>query len=85
MRVTNFIDGWEDIEDVAIPIMYAKWVMGIMNELENGDTFSTSAFDQLKEFMISVYPHIARNPTKAELERTGKLMQIPSYLGGLGY
>ena len=85
MRGAGFIDGWEDIPDVAIPIMYAKWVMSTMNELERGDTYSAPAFDQLKEFILSIYPYVARNPTTEELERTKNLMQIPSFLGGLGY
>lgn len=85
MHGTGGVDGWEDIPDVVIPIMYIKWVMTIMNELEGGDTYSATAFDQLKEFILNIYPYIARNPTVAELERTERLMQIPSFLGGLGY
>ncbi|MGE8450765.1 MAG: hypothetical protein ACN6OP_09165 [Pseudomonadales bacterium] len=84
MRRTEFVDSWEDIPDVAIPIMYAKWVMSIMNELESGDTYSASAFDQLKEFILNMYPYIARNPTSEGLERTRSLMQIPSFLGEFG-
>lgn len=85
MRGKGFIDGWEDIPDVTIPIVYAKWIMSVINKLESGDTYSASAFDQLKEFILSIYPYIARNPTTEELARTRELMQIPAYLGGLGY
>ncbi|WP_208742441.1 hypothetical protein [Achromobacter veterisilvae] len=55
-----------------------------MNELESGDTYSASAFDQLKEFILNMYPYIARNPTSEGLERTRSLMQIPSFLGEFG-
>jgi hypothetical protein len=90
MDFTNFTlvgpeGGRSDIPDVVIPIMYVKWIMSIMNELESGDTYSASAFDQLKEFILSIYPYVARNPTTEELERTKSLMQIPAFLGGLGY
>jgi hypothetical protein len=49
-----------------------------MNELESGDTYSAPAFDQLKEFILSIYPYVARNPTIKEIERIKELNQIPS-------
>ena len=85
MGETGFIDSWEDIPDVAIPIMFAKWVTAIMNKLRSGDTYSALAYEQLKEFILSIYPYVARNPTSDELERTKELEQIPSSLEELGF
>lgn len=84
MNGKGLIDGWEDIPDVAIPVIYARWIMSVMNELESGETYSPQAFDQLKEFVLCMYPYIARNPTPKESERIKDLMQLPAFLGGLG-
>ena len=56
-----------------------------LNELHSGDTYSPDAFDKLKEFILSIYPFVARNPTQAETERIEHLSMIPAFLGGLGY
>jgi len=85
MRGTGFIDGWEDIPDVAIPLVFAKWMMTPLNELYGGNTYSPEAFDKLKEFILSVYPYVARNATQTEKERINSLTMIPAFLGGLGY
>lgn len=84
-RGRGLIDGWEDIPDVAMPLVFAKWIMVVLNEFQRGDTYSPAAFEQLKEFILSVYPYIARHPTQEETERVKDLMQIPSVFGGLGY
>lgn len=85
MRGKGFFDGWEDIPDVAIPLVFAKWIMCSLNELHNGDTYSPEAFDKLKDFILSIYPYVARNATETENERIKSLSTIPAFLGGLGY
>jgi hypothetical protein len=85
MHGKGFVDGWEDIPDVAIPIVFSKWIMTPMNELYRGGTYSADAFDNLKEFILSVYPYVARNATESEQERIRSLSAIPAFLGGLGY
>jgi hypothetical protein len=85
LRGRGLIDGWEDIPDVAMPLVFARWTMVVLNELQRGDTYSPAAFDRLTEFMLSVYPYVARHPTQEETERIKALMQIPSVFGGLGY
>lgn len=82
---TGLIDGWEDIPDVAIPIMFARWLMACLNQLNSGNTYSPDAFNNLKDFILSVYPFISRNATQKEQERIDDLKLIPHYLGGLGY
>ena len=85
LRGKGLTDGWEDIPDVAIPLVFAKWIMAVLNELHTGETYSPEAFDRLKEFILSLYPYVARQTTQAETERIEGLMQIPAFLGGLGY
>ena len=85
MQGKGYIDGWEDIPDVAIPLVFARWMMTPLNELNSGDTYSPQAFENLKEFILSVYPFVARDATQEEQERIQGLTSIPTYLGGLGY
>ena len=85
LRRDTLVDGWEDISDVAIPIIFIKWVMTIINGLRSGTTYSDEAFESIKDFLLHVFPYVARHPTKAEEQRIKDLTQVPHYLGGLGY
>lgn len=82
---TKLIDGWEDIVDVMIPVIFIKWVMSIMNEQHSGSTYSDEAFNKLKEFLLQLFPYVSRELTPEEKEKIKLLGMIPSYLGGLGY
>lgn len=79
------IDGWEDIADVMMPTVFIKWLMSIMNKLRTGTMYSDEAFEELKTFLINVYPFACRHLTEKEKERVKSLMMIPSYLGGMNY
>lgn len=85
MRGKGYIDGWEDLPDVAIPLVFARWMMTPLNELNAGDTYSPKAFENLKDFILSMYPFVAREATQEEQARIQRLTAIPAYLGGLGY
>jgi hypothetical protein len=80
----NLIDGWEDIADVMMPIIFIRWIMGIMNEQRAGVIYSDEAFDSLKEFCLQIFPYVSRNLTVKEKERVKSLEMIPVYFGGLG-
>lgn len=82
---SNLIDGWEDISDVMMPTIYIKWVMAIMNEQHSGVTYSDEALENLKEFLLQLFPYISRHLTQKEEKRILSLSMIPSYLGGLDY
>ena len=81
----NVIDGWEDISDVIIPTIFIKWVVTIVNQIKAGDIYSDEAFENLKEFILNVFPYISRHLTDKQKERVKSLSMIPHYLGGLGY
>jgi len=81
----DVIDGWEDISDVMMPTIYIKWIMSIMNQLQDGDIYSDEAFDSIKSFLLGTFPYIARHLTDKEKERIDSLGMIPSYMGGLNY
>lgn len=84
-RHKPWIDGWEDIPDVMMPTIFIKWVMAILNEHHAGVEYSEEAFEQLKRFILNVFPHISRHLTEKETERIKSLGMIPSCFGGLGY
>jgi hypothetical protein len=75
-------DGWEDIPDVCIPIVYVKWIMACLNNIRDG-RYSAEAIEKLKDFMIIVFHFVARAPIKGEDDRIQALLRIPPYLGGL--
>lgn len=81
----NLIDSWEDISDVMLPTMFIKWVMSILNEQRSGVEYSDEAFENLKEFLLQIFPYVSRHLTSKEKDRIRSLERIPSYLGGLGY
>jgi Restriction endonuclease len=85
MHRQKMIDGWEDISDVMTPTIYAKWVMTIMNQLRDGDTYSDEAFNSVKEFLLQLFPYVARHPSSTEEERIRTLSMVPAFMGGLGY
>lgn len=81
----SLTDGWEDVGDVMMPTVFIKWTISILNELHSGTIYSNEAFNQLKEFLLNVYPFACRHLTDKERGRVQSLMMIPSFLGGLGY
>lgn len=81
----NVIDGWEDIADVMMPTIFIKWVMSIMNKQRAGALYSDEAFSDLKNFLLQVFPYVARHLTSKEKEKIRRLGMIPAFLGGLDY
>lgn len=75
---------WEDIPDVLMPTIYLKWFMSSLNQLRGGYTYSDHAFERLKQFLICIFPYVARNLREDERRRIRSLMTIPSWVGGLG-
>ncbi len=81
----NLIDGWEDISDVMMPTVFIKWIMVIMNQQRSGTKYSDEAYENLKVFILKIFPYISRHLTSKEKNRIQTLCVVPSYLGGLGY
>jgi len=81
----GLVDGWEDIPDLIIPVVYIRWIMGTLNELHCGATYSDEAFDKSKEFLLNMFPLVSRDSTNVEIDRFKSVATIPSYLGGFGY
>lgn len=84
-KTNGLYDGWEDINDVMMPTIFIKWVMSALNQLRDGSQYSDEAFEELKEFLLNIYPFVCRHPNENEQERMHSLMMVPSFLGGMGY
>ncbi|WP_170367998.1 restriction endonuclease [Ruegeria arenilitoris] len=84
MSNQGLIDGWEDINDLVMPTKYIQWVMTLLNQFRSGVEYSDEAFEEIKDFMLQVFPHVSRHPTMKEIERVEQLSDIPSWIGGLG-
>lgn len=67
---------WVDLSDVAMPNQYLRWVMGMINQLRRGDTFSDEAFDRQKELIIAVGQKVLREVTADEHQRLRKLIEF---------
>lgn len=80
----GLIDGWEDLPDLTIPLIYVKFVMAVINELHEGHQYSEDSLEKVKNLILALYPYVSRNATAAEEERIDGLLRIPEVLGGLG-
>jgi hypothetical protein len=59
--------------------------MTLLNELHRGMTYSTEAFECLKELLLNLFPLVCRDMTEEERDRIKSLAMIPHYFGGWGY
>jgi hypothetical protein len=84
-RKEGFSDGWEDVSDLIIPMTYIRWIVGTLNGLQDGTTYSEEAMKKTKELLFALFPLVCRDMTEEEKERIKSLSVIPSYLGGWGY
>lgn len=84
LRARKMVDGWNDIEDLAIPTVYLRMVMGTVNELNAGKKYSPQAFEKTKDLLINLFPLICRHLSDDEIEQIHNLQKIPGFLGGLG-
>lgn len=79
---SHAIDMWEDIPDIRIPIMFVRWVLATFNELRAGVMYEDSAFENYKQFMLTLFPYVSRNMTAKEKEKIARIQLLPEFLGG---
>ena len=78
-------DAWDDISELAIPVIFIQKIMAYMNGTQRGDKWSDVAFTKFKKLLLAIYPYVVRNTTTAERERLKDLQRIPAFLGGLNF
>lgn len=85
IRKPGLTDGWEDISDLTIPTVYARWIIVPLNQLANGHIYQPPAFEKLKHVLVAIFPFVARHPSAGEEARISALRDIPDGLGGISY
>jgi hypothetical protein len=80
----GLITGWEDIDDLSIPLVFMHWIITWMNSLRKGEhKFTEKAYEKFSEFTFAMAQLVVRETTEEERERIESLRDIPFYLGGL--
>lgn len=73
----NHITGWEDMDDLIIPVYFLDWVFTHFNTLRSGkDRYTDDAFENLKRFIVAISQRVLREMTDSEKERAYSLFKI---------
>lgn len=83
MKNLGYSSGWLDISDATIPTEFLHLVFSLINQLNQGHTYSSEAIEALKDFIASVSPYVLRNPTQEEQQKITNLNSIRKDLSGL--
>lgn len=76
---------WEDFQDLSIPLIFMRWCIATINGLYSGRVvFNDEAIERFKEFTIKMSQLVFQETTDEQWERINSLMDIPSWMGGLG-
>lgn len=77
-------DGWNDIDDLTVPLIYIKSVMSVINNLHDKRIhYSKAAIEKLRMLLVLTFPYVSRNQTEKEKKIIKEMMMIPEYFGGL--
>jgi hypothetical protein len=76
-KSSKCIDGWDDIDDLKIPTYFIKWIMKILDGMREGDTYEDAAFEDLKGFILRIFPYVSRSLSTKQRERLRGLMGFP--------
>ena len=76
----RIVDGWLDLSELCIPLIFLRRLMAYINGFKNGDRWSDEAFGKWKTVIISVFQNVSREATSEEREQIRILMQVPDYI-----
>ncbi len=72
---------WKDIGDLMIPAYFIKWVISIMNNLEDENIkFSPKAYEKLKYFIMAISQKVMREMTVKENEEFKHLLKLDDWI-----
>lgn len=84
-RELDAVTTWEDIADLSIPLVYVRWFIATFNNLRDGRyVFTDEAFEKFKHFTPCMLQIVVKETTTEQWQRIRDLVDIPSFLGGLG-
>jgi hypothetical protein len=73
VRKPGEVDGWDDIDDLKIPVVALRKVFGIMNSLRAGETWDDEAFKKFRRFLTEMARYTMRSLTEREKENVKRL------------
>jgi len=72
--------GWEDIGDLVIPAFFIKWILSVMNGIEQKTSrYSPQAYKDLKYFIMAISQKVMREMTESEKNRFKSLLELEAY------
>lgn len=82
LKGTGRISGWEEIRDFAIPTIYLKKQMALINNLyyKARESFTSAGIESYKEILIAISQLVMRNRTDEEWKRVLDLSALPEGL-----
>jgi hypothetical protein len=73
----DLITNWIDIGDLAIPIMYIRWIMTYTHNLREGTyIYNNRSFNRLQEILIALSQKVLRESTGQERERVNESLDF---------
>jgi hypothetical protein len=69
VRKPGEVDGWDDIDDLKIPVVFLRKVFGIMNSLRSGEVWDDEAFRKFRRFLTEMARYTMRFLTESEKEK----------------
>lgn len=73
VRKPGEIDGWDDIDDLKIPVVYLRKMFSIMNSLRAGETWDDDVYAKLRRFLTEMARYTMRSLTQKERETVSHL------------
>lgn len=77
-RLEGYVDSWEDLDDLAIPMWFMRYIMSFLNNIRSGKMrFSDDAFYKLKIILLRLSQCVVRKESDKEKDRIKELLNLP--------
>lgn len=73
VRKPGEIDGWDDIDDLKIPVVFLRKFFGVMNSLRAGETWDDEAFMKFRRLLTEMARYNMRSMTEREKDKVRHL------------
>jgi hypothetical protein len=69
LRSAGEVDGWDDINDLKIPVVFLRKIFGVINSLQAGETWDEEALKKFLHFLVEMARYSMRSLTERENEK----------------
>ncbi len=73
VRKPGEVDGWDDIDDLKIPVVFLRKTFGVMNSLREGETWEEEAYAKYRRLLTEMARYSMRSLTQSEREKVRHL------------